>query len=250
MLENQLYKMANDDFKSKIIGTINLFNEDFPFTYENGILNISFGLDKKAIQPLSRGKFDFESITGSFDNDKKFITFYLGDNEYMTGLSVRYYAQTDLSIPVKFFLIHERPFETMKFVSMKIRLVNEKFRKFLGYYEKHNLPNKFIKRQSLNYKISYNTHNLRNVSKVQFKDREVSIYPYFALMTSSSYAKLRSGIDFVFKEKTINYSFMDDLLRTIYLVLRFIFYRQNVELGNVSIHVKHKIDNKYFFDNL
>ena len=236
--------------EEKIVGTLKIFNEESHFTYENGLLNIALGLDNENIKPLNSGKLNQKTITGLINNGSQFITFYTGDNHYYTGLNIKYFAQTTFSIAVKFYFIHSAPIDNLRFTAIKLRFENGKYRKFFGYYEDHKLPKKLTKRKTLKYSTIFNTNNLSNEAFVNQNGIALKIYPYFALTPNYSSITLHSGFDVVYKAKLFDCEFAYLLFENFYKTLKFLFYRQNIELGKISLHLKHKISNKYAFEKI
>ena len=139
--------------KNVITGKLFVFNGEYPFTFENNVLHISVDVSNKEVVPLSSGNFKESILAGVFENDSKFISFYIADNRYRTGFRAKYVAQTTIAIPVKFYLIHSRPIGSESFSSIKIQLENNKFRKFLNFSEEHILPTRFRKTASINAKL-------------------------------------------------------------------------------------------------
>ena len=234
----------------KIVGTLNLFDEERLFTYENGLLSISFDANNQNIKPLDRGILKQKTITGLVHNGSQFITFYIGDNNYYTGLSIKYFAQTTFSIAVKFYLIHSAPLNNLRFTAIKLRFENDKYRKFFGYYENHKLPKRLTKRKILKYSTIFNTNNLSNEAFANQNGVALKIYPYFALTPNYSSITLHSGFDVVYKAKVFDCEFAYLLFRNFYKTLKFLFYRQNIELGKISLHLKHKNGTKYMFEKI
>ena len=234
----------------KIVGTLNLFNEECLFTYENCLLSISFDIDNQNVKPLEKGVLKQKTITGLIHNGSQFITFYIGNNNYYTGLNIKFFAQTTLTIAIKFYIIHSRPLDSIKFTAVKLRFKNDKLRKFFGYYEDHKLPKKLTKRKTLKYSTIFNTNSLSNEATVNLCRNKIKIYPYFALTHNFSSIVLHSGFDIVYKTKSIDYDFVYLLFEDFYKTLKFLFYRQNVELGEISLHLKYIIGSKYMFDKI
>lgn len=234
----------------KIVGTLKLFNEECQFTYQNGVLNVSVDIGNENIKPLDSGKLNQKIITGLINNGSQFVTFYIGDNNYHTGLNIRYFAQTTFSIAIKFYIIHSAPLENIRFTAIKLRFKNDKYRKFFGYYEEHLLPKKLTKRKRLKYATIFNTASLSNNAVINQNGVSIKIYPYFALLHSYSSIVSQTGFDIVYKTNKIDYDFIYVLFENFYKTLKFLFYRQNVELGDISLHIKHKINNKYLFEEI
>lgn len=233
-----------------IAGRVFLLKKDYPFTFENGILNISIEIDNKTIKPLSSGKINEKIINGVFNNDSQFITFYVGDYNYQTGFNIKYIAQTTIKIPVKFYLTHSAPLENLKFNKIKIRFENSKFRKFFDFYEKHSLPIKLTKRDVLNFKSSFNTSALKKIVLFTFDKIKCTLFPHFSLTHSKSDIVARVGLNLELKTKTINFDLLDRLFDALYKTLKFIYYRQNIELNSAMLMLSMKINDKFLFDKI
>ena len=71
--------------KNVITGKLFVFNGEYPFTFENNVLHISVDVSNKEVVPLSSGNFKESILAGVFENDSKFISFYL--EKATSGLS-------------------------------------------------------------------------------------------------------------------------------------------------------------------
>lgn len=235
---------------SHINGRINLFGEEYSFIFEDNVLKVNIDISNKLVEPLTSGKLDTAVLRGSFENESKFITFYVGENNYFTGLTAKYYVFTTFQIPVIFYVIHDRPFNAMNFTKIKLKMENEKFRKWLGFYESHNFDAKTIEQDYISDSVQYCDLSCKNKSTFSFKGIEILVEPFLNISTDFSSSSVHSSLCFSYQSNKIDFDYINDLFTIIHKMLKFIFYRQNVEFGNVQLLIEHEISGKNMFEKI
>mgnify|MGYP003316044345 CR=1 FL=1 len=233
-----------------ISGNITIYGEKFSFIFKDNILHINIPIDHNKITPLSSGKLESCILTGTFENDSKFVTFYVGDHTYFTGFSVKYFAYTTFQISVKFYIVHSIPLNDLNFTQVKIDFYNNKFRKWLGFYEEHNLKKKRSKKAVMNDNAIYSVSSCNLKTNFKINNKLINVFPSYSVSYNYSSINFKTILSFRYVAKTIDFSLLDSLFESVYKMLKFIFYRQNVEFGNLKLLVKHMVGVKKQFEKI
>lgn len=223
-------------------GTVKLNDRDYQFVFDNYKLIIEVE-NFKDIDPISTDReLPFDNLYGSIATKPNYVFFSFNKKSFSGSFSSYGFAAFNIVIYVNYFCILKKPFVS---TDIKIQFSNNSFQKMVGIYpsflndEPTKIPNQ----------IRIENDNVQCSSAFSYKKLKYSISPGYSINSSVTHFDFKSTFD-IKCDSEMDYSAIYDLCLLFIQVLRFIYYRYNVSLGDITIKHKTVIKDQTYYEEL